>query len=106
MAATTLIQSSSSFGSSFFAGGGLSTHRITKNPIISMTRSANVKIHSGHSSHSSSLFLHPLHGALAILVGATPASPSFVVWKIRATQASPLRGLRQCLLLFRTEEAH
>src|SRR5205823_3393789 len=37
--------------------GGLSTHRITKNPIINMTRSAKVKIHSGHSSHSA-LFLH------------------------------------------------
>ena len=37
-------------------GDGLSTQRMTKNPIISMTRSANVKIHSGHSSHS--VFLH------------------------------------------------
>ncbi len=35
-----------------FPGAGLSTHRMTKNPIINMTRSAKVKIHSGHSSHS------------------------------------------------------
>src|SRR5260221_7490781 len=39
-----------------FPPPGLVTHRMTKNPIISMTRSAKVKIHSGHSSHSD--FLH------------------------------------------------
>src|ERR1700722_665074 len=38
-----------------FPGLGLSTQRITKNPIMSMTRSAKVKIHSGHSSHSAAL---------------------------------------------------
>src|SRR5262249_42213875 len=34
---------------------GLSTHMITNSPIMHMMRSASVKIHSGHSSHSTSL---------------------------------------------------
>src|SRR5688500_20388315 len=41
-------------------GAGLRTHRMTKKPIMSMTRSAKVKIHSGHSSHS--VGLHFLQG--------------------------------------------
>src|SRR5437660_12623216 len=57
-------------GSPSFPGGGLSTHRITKNPIISMTRSAKVKIHSGHSSHSVGLHLQAAFLAMLELVGS------------------------------------
>src|SRR3954466_9204256 len=56
MAATCLIQSPSSTVMSCL-GPGLRTHRITKRPIMHMMRSARVKIHSGHSSHSTSLHL-------------------------------------------------
>src|SRR5690348_7883647 len=52
------VCTAASFACLFGVGAGLITHKITKNPIISMTRSANVKIHSGHSSHSAALHLH------------------------------------------------
>src|SRR5947207_11563309 len=67
MAAKTLFISLFALAASpGLVGFGLSTQRITKNPIMSMTRSANVKIHSGHSSHSS--FLHLQAAFFAILV--------------------------------------
>src|SRR5580658_2760604 len=60
MAAAIFSQSSSTCGS-LGLGAGFKTQRITKKPIMSMTRSAKVKIHSGHSSHSPFLhFLQPL----------------------------------------------
>src|SRR5271170_7612103 len=64
IAASTSTMCAAASPSPCFPAGGFSTHRITKNPIISMTRSANVKIHSGHSSHSSA-FLH-LQAGLAM----------------------------------------
>src|SRR3954447_20332562 len=57
---------SSSSAAACLPGAGLSTHRITKNPIISMTRSAKVKIHSGHSSHSVGLHLQAAFLAIVI----------------------------------------
>src|SRR5215203_3918377 len=53
MAASTLTTSSLAFIRSSSLGPGLSTHRMTNNPIMHMMRSANVKIHSGHSSQIS-----------------------------------------------------
>src|SRR5947208_12972189 len=57
---------SSSSAAACLPGAGLSTHRITKNPIISMTRSAKVKIHSGHSSHSVGLHLQAAFLAMGL----------------------------------------
>src|ERR1700733_6243765 len=51
---------------------GFSTHRITKNPIMSMTRSANVKIHSGHSSHSAALHRHAAFLAMGYFLDSNP----------------------------------
>src|SRR5271167_3113576 len=62
-ASRIFITTSSHLGSSCacsFPAGGFKTQRMTKNPIMSMTRSANVKIHSGHSSHSVALHLQAL----------------------------------------------
>ena len=60
--AASLIHSSLASGMSALPGAGFDPQD-HKDPIMSMTRSANVKIHSGHSSHS--VFLH-LHLALAM----------------------------------------
>src|SRR4051812_398097 len=83
MAATTLIQSPSSVPA-LSLGPGLSTHRITNSPIMHMIKSASVKIHSGHSSHSTSLHLQ---------------------WSDMGRGSRELGGLGQSRLLAGAEEA-
>src|SRR5687767_12456832 len=57
IAATTFTISGSIGLSGSGFGPGLRTQRITNKPIMHMIKSASVKIHSGHSSHSTSVHL-------------------------------------------------
>src|ERR1041385_7454744 len=83
--AMALISAGSMSGPVFLAPSGLRTQRMTKRPIMHMMRSARVKIHSGHSSHSWSLHLH---------------------WALDIVSSQRSRRFGHCGLLAGGEEAH